>query len=183
MAHKVLSDREPKVIPNTNGAIRPFWSPDSREIAYFVNQGDQRGLWRVNISGAQPEFLAPGTESRGGSWNGANTLLLALDPHHGLQAMTASANCCTLSRGITNEPLLSRTPLARSRRTLTRTFAPSGLTSPRTRNPTRSAFAMLSTGSALPRTSRPTDLAEARWTELRGLVLRAEADAGTAAGG
>ena len=87
-----LSDREPKVIPNTNGAIRPFWSPDSREIAYFVNQGDQRGLWRVNISGAQPEFLAAGTESRGGSWNSGNTLLLALDPHRGLQAMSAAPN-------------------------------------------------------------------------------------------
>jgi serine/threonine protein kinase len=87
-----LYDPEPRVIPNTNGAIRPFWSTDSKEIAYFVNQGDKRGLWRVNISGAQPEFLAPGTESRGGSWNNANTLLLALDPHHGLQAMTAAAN-------------------------------------------------------------------------------------------
>jgi serine/threonine protein kinase len=87
-----LSDPEPRVIPNTNGAIRPFWSTDSKEIAYFVNQGDKRGLWRVNISGAQPEFLAPGTESRGGSWNSANTLLLALDPQHGLQAMTAAAN-------------------------------------------------------------------------------------------
>ena len=53
----------------------------ANEIAYFVNQGEQRGLWRVNISGAQPEFLAAGTESRGGSWNRDDTLLLALDPH------------------------------------------------------------------------------------------------------
>src|SRR4029450_672482 len=81
--------RQPRVIPNTRGAIRPFWSPDGQWIAYFVNQGEQRGLWRVNLSGAQPEFLAPGTESRGGSWNRGDTLLLALDPHRGLQAMAA----------------------------------------------------------------------------------------------
>jgi serine/threonine protein kinase len=89
---RALADPEPRAIPNTSGAIRPFWSPDGRWIAYFVNQGDQRGLWRVNTSGAQPEFLAPGTESRGGSWNREDTLLLALDPERGLQVMSARAN-------------------------------------------------------------------------------------------
>jgi serine/threonine protein kinase len=84
-----LSDTQPRVIPNTKGAVRPFWSPDGQWIAYFANQGERRGLWRVDMSGARPEFLAPGTESRGGSWNHDDTLLLALDPHRGLQAMAA----------------------------------------------------------------------------------------------
>jgi eukaryotic-like serine/threonine-protein kinase len=79
-------------IPNTEGAIRPFWSPDSQWIGYFVNEGERRGLWLVNVSGAQPQFLAAGTESRGASWNHAETLLLALDPNKGLEAMRAEAN-------------------------------------------------------------------------------------------
>jgi eukaryotic-like serine/threonine-protein kinase len=79
-------------IPNTEGAIRPFWSPDSQWIGYFVNEGERRGLWLVNVSGAQPQFLAAGTESRGVSWNHEDTLLLALDPNTGLEAMPAEAN-------------------------------------------------------------------------------------------
>ena len=42
-----LSQLSPRVVPDTTGAMVPFWSPNSSEVAYFK---DQR-LWKVPISG------------------------------------------------------------------------------------------------------------------------------------
>jgi Tol biopolymer transport system component len=73
---RTLADSTPRLMQNTRGATRPFWSPDGRSLAYFA--GD--GLYRVEVSGADPRLLAKGTESRGGSWGRDGTLLLALEP-------------------------------------------------------------------------------------------------------
>jgi serine/threonine protein kinase len=41
-----LSQLSPHVIPDTTGAMVPFWSPNSSEVAFFKNQR----LWKVPIS-------------------------------------------------------------------------------------------------------------------------------------
>jgi len=64
-----------RVLPGTEGAGRPFWSPDSKEIAYFA--GEQ--LRRVAVAGGASQVVAnverPGP-SAGGSWGLGGVIVL-----------------------------------------------------------------------------------------------------------
>jgi serine/threonine protein kinase len=59
-------------IPNTEGAIHPFWSPDSRTIAFFSEQG----IRRVEAAGG-PVTTIRSTRAggRGGTWNQNGVIL------------------------------------------------------------------------------------------------------------
>jgi Tol biopolymer transport system component len=59
------------MLPGTEGARSPFWSPDSRSIA-FVASGK---LQRVEVSGGPPGVIADGASPLGGSWNQDGTIL------------------------------------------------------------------------------------------------------------
>jgi Tol biopolymer transport system component len=61
------------LLPGTDGAFRPFWSPDSRTIAYF-NSGK---LMRVPVSGGSPTSVCDAVSGRGGSWNSDDIILFA----------------------------------------------------------------------------------------------------------
>ena len=52
-------------IPGTDDATYPFWSPDSRYIAFFA-QGE---LKKVNASGGPPQSLCAVPDGRGGTWS------------------------------------------------------------------------------------------------------------------
>jgi eukaryotic-like serine/threonine-protein kinase len=52
------------VLPGTEGASYPFWSPDDAYIGFFA---DGR-LKKVAISGGSPQILATATSGRGGTW-------------------------------------------------------------------------------------------------------------------
>ena len=54
-----------KPLEGTDDAVAPFWSPDSRFIAYFSN----RKLLKIDASGGQPQTLCDAGEDRGGTWN------------------------------------------------------------------------------------------------------------------
>jgi Tol biopolymer transport system component len=58
-------------LPGTEAARSPFWSPDSRSIA-FVSGGKLR---RVAVTGGPPTVLAEEASSLGGSWNRDGTIL------------------------------------------------------------------------------------------------------------
>jgi eukaryotic-like serine/threonine-protein kinase len=61
-------------VPGTEGAVRPFWSPDSQWVAFFANGR----LKRVNIDGsAQPEAIVDTPDFFGGSWNADDVVLYA----------------------------------------------------------------------------------------------------------
>jgi Tol biopolymer transport system component len=55
----------------TDGAVQPFWSPDSQSVA-FVNGGR---LKRVDAAGGAPRDIAQVTDFSGGAWNRAGTIL------------------------------------------------------------------------------------------------------------
>ena len=65
-----------QIVPGTEGATNPFWSPDSRFIA-FVSQGQLR---RVDVSGGPPITLAEDAASLGGSWNRDDVILFVSKP-------------------------------------------------------------------------------------------------------
>ena len=60
-------------LAGTFGGTYPFWSPDSRSIAFFA---DGR-LKRLDIAGGGVEVLAPAPLGRGGSWGGDGTIVFA----------------------------------------------------------------------------------------------------------
>ncbi|MDA2930745.1 protein kinase [Acidobacteria bacterium AH-259-O06] len=62
-------------LPGTEGALYPFWSPDSRFIGFF-----SRGkLKKVPLSGGPPQTLCDAPAGRGGSWNRDGTIVF--NPH------------------------------------------------------------------------------------------------------
>ena len=52
------------VLPGTDGASYPFWSPDDAYVGFFADGK----LKKVAVSGGAPQVLATATSGRGGSW-------------------------------------------------------------------------------------------------------------------
>ncbi len=58
-------------LPGTEGGFFPFWSPDSRFIAFFADQK----LKKVDTTGAPPQTLCEMGPGRGGTWSQDSTIL------------------------------------------------------------------------------------------------------------
>ncbi len=67
-----LATGESQVLPNTETARNPFWSPDGRVIAFFAQT---TGLAVVPASGGAVEFRAASGPGRGGTWGPDGTIL------------------------------------------------------------------------------------------------------------
>ena len=70
---RAMSQTEPRPLRGTDGARYPFWSPDSRSVAFFAD----RKLYRVDIAGERPQVLAPAANPYGGTWSTEGTILFA----------------------------------------------------------------------------------------------------------
>ena len=61
-----------QALPGTDQAVFPFWSPDSRFLAFF----SQGKLKKVDVTGGPPQTLCDaGTPGRGGAWNRDGTII------------------------------------------------------------------------------------------------------------
>src|SRR5439155_2340203 len=60
-----------RLLPGTEGASYPFWSPDGAYLAFFANGK----LQKLAISGGSPQVLAPIWSARGGSWGRRNVIM------------------------------------------------------------------------------------------------------------
>ena len=64
-------------LPGTERGSAPFWSPDSRSIAFFADGA----LKRVDLDGGSPRSLtAPVPTPTGGAWNADGVLLFGANP-------------------------------------------------------------------------------------------------------
>ena len=82
---RALDSLEARVLPGTEDGSLPFWSPDSRSVAFF---GDGK-LKRVEISGAPPVTICDAPRGRSGAWSKDGVILFApstLDPIHRVSA-------------------------------------------------------------------------------------------------
>src|SRR5262245_56544153 len=59
-------------LDGTEGGTYPFWSPDSRSIAFFA----QGKLKKIAEAGGAPQFLCDAPPTRGGTWNQDGVILL-----------------------------------------------------------------------------------------------------------
>jgi Tol biopolymer transport system component/predicted Ser/Thr protein kinase len=60
-----LDSLEARIMAGTEGAGRPFWSPDSKSIGYFANGK----VMRIDLAGGAPQPICEGAPGRGGTWN------------------------------------------------------------------------------------------------------------------
>ena len=68
---RMLDSFDARLLPGTEAPTSPFWSPDSRAIAFF--SGGQ--LKKVDVSGGTPQVVCPGSDAAGGTWNADGTIL------------------------------------------------------------------------------------------------------------
>jgi eukaryotic-like serine/threonine-protein kinase len=61
------------LLPGTQGASYPFWSPDGAYVAFFANGK----LLKMAISGGTPQVLASALAGRGGSWGSKGVIIFA----------------------------------------------------------------------------------------------------------
>jgi Tol biopolymer transport system component/DNA-binding winged helix-turn-helix (wHTH) protein len=73
-------------LPGTDGALFPFWSPNSRSIAFFADGA----LKRTEINGGMPRSLAEAPAGRGGAWNSEDVILFTPNTGGPIFRVTAS---------------------------------------------------------------------------------------------
>lgn len=66
-----LDKLEAAPVLGTDDAYFPFWSPDGRAVAFFM----QGKLWRTDLNGSSPSAICDAPEARGGSW-GRNDVII-----------------------------------------------------------------------------------------------------------
>jgi len=59
------------LLPGTEGASYPFWSPDNAYLGFFANDK----LQKVAVAGGPPQVLASAYAARGGSWGAGGVIL------------------------------------------------------------------------------------------------------------
>ncbi len=81
-----LDQPTPMCLPGTERAQYPFWSPDSRAIAFFA----KGKLWRMDLSGGAPLALADAPNGKGGSWGSDDVILFAPEASEPIYRVSSS---------------------------------------------------------------------------------------------
>jgi eukaryotic-like serine/threonine-protein kinase len=62
---------EPRMLPGTEGAVFPFWSPDNKHIGFF----SQAKLKTMDTTGGTPQILCDALQGRGATWSKKDEIL------------------------------------------------------------------------------------------------------------
>jgi serine/threonine protein kinase/Tol biopolymer transport system component len=71
-----LVTAEARPLPETDGALFPFWSPDSRAIGFFANGR----LYRIGVDGGSLTELGLAPVGAGGTWSGDGVIVYTRVP-------------------------------------------------------------------------------------------------------
>lgn len=80
-----------QLLTGTEGAAYPFWSADSRALAFFADGK----LKRKDLTGGPPRVLANAPAARGGTWNGTGDIVFAPEATVGLKRVSATGGAAT----------------------------------------------------------------------------------------
>jgi Tol biopolymer transport system component/predicted Ser/Thr protein kinase len=81
-----LDSADPREIDSSDDAMFPFWSPDSRALAFFAHGK----LKTVDASGGMPIAIADAPDARGGSWSDDNVIVYTPETRAGLYRVAAN---------------------------------------------------------------------------------------------
>ena len=76
------------VLPGTEGAYYPFWSYDSKWVAFFSPTTGK--LKKVDIAGNPPVTICDAPNARGGSWGSKDVIVFSAGPTNPLSAVSSS---------------------------------------------------------------------------------------------
>jgi serine/threonine protein kinase/dipeptidyl aminopeptidase/acylaminoacyl peptidase len=88
---RALDSTSAKPLSDTEGAMFPFWSPDSHSIAFFTDDK----LKRIEVAGGAAVTICESALGRGGSWNQDGTIIAALSYNTGISRVPASGGTPT----------------------------------------------------------------------------------------
>ncbi len=80
-----MGSNEPAPLEGTEDALFPFWSPDSREIAFFT----PGKLRKVGVGHGSSQVICDAANGRGGSWGQNGTIIFSPDYNAGLSRVSA----------------------------------------------------------------------------------------------
>jgi Tol biopolymer transport system component/predicted Ser/Thr protein kinase len=81
-----LDSLKARSLPGTEGASRPFWSPDSRNIGFQANGR----LQRIGMNEGAPRIICDAAQARGATWNGDGVIVFHSRANQALNRVAAS---------------------------------------------------------------------------------------------
>jgi serine/threonine protein kinase/Tol biopolymer transport system component len=81
-----LDSELPQLLPGTEGAASPFWSPDGRSLGFFAD----KKLKRIDVLNASVTTICDAPAGRGGSWSNNGLILFAPSNQTGLSTVSAT---------------------------------------------------------------------------------------------
>jgi Tol biopolymer transport system component len=88
---RAMNALDAREIPDTNGAIFPFWSPDSRSLGFFADAK----LKTIDLSGGSAQVVAEASLSRGGAWGADGVIIFSPTPAAPLLRVSATGGTPT----------------------------------------------------------------------------------------
>ena len=86
-----MSSLDANRLPGTDGATRPFWSPDSRYLAFF-SAGKLR---KVDVAGGPPQTICDAARGADGSWSQQGVILFDGSSSDTIQRVSATGGVPT----------------------------------------------------------------------------------------
>jgi serine/threonine protein kinase/Tol biopolymer transport system component len=70
---RAVDSLEARFLPGTEGASFPFWSPDSRQLAFFAN----RQLKKITLADGHIDEICDAPDARGGAWSPSGVIIFS----------------------------------------------------------------------------------------------------------
>jgi serine/threonine protein kinase len=87
-----LADAEARLLRETDDAVYPFWSPDSRSLGFFA----QGKLKTIDVAGGPPRTLSDAPlDTRGGTWGRDGTILFSPMANSGIFRISATGGAAS----------------------------------------------------------------------------------------